>query len=218
MCVVVGLCMLLWLRADVAIFKRAMVSPVVCPRLFPISHLFDIQSTARNHIVSTPFQTIVEEDTQKIVTHVSVQSRTFHETHYPLPPPGNPNTIQYLIPGRATNVELLKQVKNWQSPLRDPWSNCPINSREPTKSHTNYWPAKRQVKDNLRKRRICSRIALDDLQDHGVLGTFCFAQRSRCVFPMLSLSRDILDIFLQDNELNLRIQVLPYSPIFQLVH
>ena len=57
---------------------------------------------------------------------------TFHETYYPLSPPGNTNTIQYLIPGSATNVELLKQVKNWQSPLRDPWSNCLINSLETT--------------------------------------------------------------------------------------
>ena len=58
---------------------------------------------------------------QKIVTHVSVHTLTFHETHYPLSSPGNPNTIQYLIPGRTTNVELLKQVENWQSPSRDPW-------------------------------------------------------------------------------------------------
>ena len=62
----------------------------------------------------------MEEDkhktTQKIVTHVSVHTLTFHDTHYPLLPPGNPNTIQYLIPGRVTNGELLKEVKNWQSP------------------------------------------------------------------------------------------------------
>ena len=41
---------------------------------------------------------------------------TFHKTHYPLAPPAKTNTIQYLIPGRATNVEWLKRVKNWQSP------------------------------------------------------------------------------------------------------
>ena len=96
--------------------------------------------------MSTPFETIVEEDTQKIVTHVSVHTLIFHETHYPLFPPGNPNTIQYLIPGRTTNVELLKQVKNWQSPSRDPWSNCLINSRETTKGQTNYYSGRQ--KDN----------------------------------------------------------------------
>ena len=62
-----------------------------------------------NHIVSTPFQTIVEEDKhkkQKIVTHVSVHTLTFHETHYPPPPPPrNPWTIQQVIPGRATKSQ-----------------------------------------------------------------------------------------------------------------
>ena len=105
------------------------------------------------HIVSTPFQTIVEEDkhktTQKNVTHVSVHTLTFHETHHL--PPGNTNTIQYLISGRATNVELLKQVKNWQSPSRDPWSNCLINSRETTKGQTNCYSGRE--KDN--SKTIC---------------------------------------------------------------
>ena len=63
---------------------------------------------------------------------MSVHTLTFHETPYPLTPPGNPNTIQYLIPRRATNVELLKQVKNWHSPSRDSWWNCLINSQETT--------------------------------------------------------------------------------------
>ena len=103
--------------------------------------------------MSTPFQTIVEEDTQKIVTHVSVHTLTFHETHDPLPPPGNPNTIQYLIPGRATNVELLIHVKNWQSPLRDSWSNCLINSRETTKGQTDYHSGRQE--DN--SKTICFR-------------------------------------------------------------
>ena len=81
------------------------------------SPLLTFRALHGNHTVSTPFQTIVEEDTQKIVTLMSVQTLTFHETHCTPPfPPGNPNTIQYLIPVRATNVELLKQVKNWQSP------------------------------------------------------------------------------------------------------
>ena len=80
-----------------------------------------------------------------------VHTLTFHETHYPLPPPGNPNTIQYIIPGRATNVELLKRVKNWQSPSRDPWSNCQISFRETTKGQTNYIPA---GKKTIQTRRI----------------------------------------------------------------
>ena len=41
-------------RADVATIMRVMVSPVVLLRLFPISHHFDIQSTAReSHCVNT---------------------------------------------------------------------------------------------------------------------------------------------------------------------
>ena len=44
--------------------------------------------------------------------------------------PGHLETIQNLIPGWMTIVKLLKQVKNWQSPSRDPWSNCLLNSRE----------------------------------------------------------------------------------------
>ena len=67
---------------------------------------------------------------KKIVTHVSVHTLTFHETHYPLSPPSNPSV--------ATNIELLKQVKNWQSPSRDPWSICLINSWETTKGQTDY--------------------------------------------------------------------------------
>ena len=69
-------------------------------------------------------------------------------------PPGNTNTIQYLIPGRTTNVELLKQVKNWQSPSRDPWSNCLINSRETIKGQTNYYFGRE--KDN--SKTICGRV------------------------------------------------------------
>ena len=48
---------------------------------------------------------------RRLVTHVSVHTLTFHETHYPLSPPGDHRTIQYLIPGRTTNVELLKTAK-----------------------------------------------------------------------------------------------------------
>ena len=94
---------------------------------------------------------------RRLVAHVSVHTLTFHETHYPLSLRGT-NTIQYLIPGKATNVELLNQVKNWQNPLRDTWSNClSDNSWETTKGQTNYYSGrqKRQFKDNLRKRRVC---------------------------------------------------------------
>ena len=89
---------------------------------------------------------------RRLVAHVSVHTLTFHETHYPLSPPGNTNTIQYLIPGRATNVELLNQVKNWQNPLRDTWSNClSNNSQETTKGQTNYYSGRQ--KDN--SKTIC---------------------------------------------------------------
>ena len=42
--------------------------------------------------------------------------------------PGHPRTIQYLIPARTTIVELLQQVKKWQRPSRDHWSNCRIHT------------------------------------------------------------------------------------------
>ena len=114
----------------------------------------DILSTAReSHCVNTisNHREKISTKTQKIVTHVSVHTLTFHETHYPLTPPGNPNTIQYLIPGRATNVELLKQVKNWQSPSRDLWSNCLIKSGRQKKDQTKYYSGRQ--KDN--SKTIC---------------------------------------------------------------
>ena len=69
--------------------------------------------------------------------------------------PGHLGPIQNLIPGWTTIVKLLKQVKNWQSPSRDPWSNCLNNSREDDKGQTKYYSGrqKRQFKDNLRTRR-----------------------------------------------------------------
>ena len=79
--------------------RTVMVSPVVHPRLFRTSHHLTFRALHGSPIVSTPFQTIVEEDTRNIVTHVSVHTLTFHETHYPLSPPGTPNKIQYLIRG-----------------------------------------------------------------------------------------------------------------------
>ena len=86
---------------------------------------------------------------------MSVHTLTLHDAHYP-PPPQNPRTIQYLIPGWTTIVKLLKQVKNWQSPSRDPWSNCLINSREDDKGQSYYYSGrqKKQFKDNLRPSRV----------------------------------------------------------------
>ena len=140
---------------------RVMVSPVVCPRLFWTTLTF--RALHGDRIVSTPRETFVEEDkhktTQKIVTHVSVHTLTFHETHYPLPPRGNPNAIQYLIPGRATNVELLKQVKNWQSPSRERWSNSLTNSRETTKGQTNYYSGRQE--DNSKTTCHIPRVPLE---------------------------------------------------------
>ena len=129
-----------------------------------------------NHIVSTPFETTVfflkkNTETWKITSsneqtrHTSTSPR--HATCFSsilfsyildsyvflfiFVQPRHHRTIQYLIPGRTTNVELLKQVTNWQNPSRDPWSNCPIHSRETTKSQTNYFSGrqKKQFKDNL---------------------------------------------------------------------
>ena len=50
-----------------------------------------------------------------------------------------------------TIVQLLKQVENWQSPSRDPWSNCIINSREDDKGQSYNYSG--QQKDN--SKTIC---------------------------------------------------------------
>ena len=92
-----------------------------------------------NHIVSVPFDTI--EKKQKICFSIFLES------------PGHLGTIQNLIPGWTTIVKLLKQVKNGQSPSRDPWSNCLINSRETTKGQINYYSGRH--KDN--SKTICGR-------------------------------------------------------------
>ena len=65
--------------------------------------------------------------------------------------PGHHRTIQNLIPGWTTIVQLLKQVKNWQSPSWDPWSNCLINSREDDKGQSYYYSGRQ--KDN--SKTIC---------------------------------------------------------------
>ena len=96
-------------------------------------------------------------------------------------PPGNPKTIQYLIPGRATNVEFLKQVKNWQSPSQDPWSNCLINSRETTKCQTNYYSGRQKDKSKT----ICRPL--------GYLGarvkTICTAELSAIITALATVLR-----------------------------
>ena len=53
--------------------------------------------------------------------------------------PGHLGTIKNLIPGWTTIVKIAKT--NWQSPSRDPWSNCLINSWETTKVKLNIIPA-----------------------------------------------------------------------------
>ena len=88
---------------------------------------------------------------ERLLTHVSVHTLTLHDAHYPPPPLQDPRTIQYLIPGWTTIVKLLKQVKNWQSPSRDPWSNCLINSREDDKGQSYYYSGRQ--KDN--SKTIC---------------------------------------------------------------
>ena len=81
-----------------------MVSPAVYPRLFSTTLTF--RTPQENHIVSVPFETIEKSKNVFSLFFVS---------------PGHLETIQNLIPGWTTNIELLKQVKNWQSPSRDPW-------------------------------------------------------------------------------------------------
>ena len=105
---------------------------------------FDFQNTAReSHCVNT------------ICDHrKKTKKKTFCSIF--CVSPGHHRTIQNLIPGWTTIVKLTKQVKNWQSPSRDPWSNCLINSREDDKGQSYYYSGrqKRQFKDNLPTRRV----------------------------------------------------------------
>ena len=125
-----------------------------------------------NHIVSIPFETIVKKKRPERFRH-QMSSPDIHpppplDTQHAFLPtsflisliptfslffvqPGHHRTIQYLIPGWMTIVKLLKQVKNWQSPSRDPWSNCLINSREDDKGQSYYYSGRQ--KDN--SKRIC---------------------------------------------------------------
>ena len=108
-----------------------MDSPAVSSRLFSTTLTF--RTPQENHIVSVPFDTI--EKNKKMCFFIFCVS------------PGHLETIQNLIPGWTTNVE----VKNWQSPSRDPWSNCLINSREDDKGQTKYYSGRQ--KDN--SKTIC---------------------------------------------------------------
>ena len=112
-----------------------MDSPAVYPRLFSTTLTF--RTPQENHIVSVPFETI--EKNKKCFFSLFFVS------------PGHLETIQNLIPGWTTIVKLLKQVKNWQSPSRDPWSNCLINSREDDKCQSYYYSGRQ--KDN--SKTIC---------------------------------------------------------------
>ena len=114
-----------------------MDSPAVSSRLFSTTLTF--RTPQENHIVSVPFETI--EKTKNVFSLFFVS-------------PGHLGTIQNLIPGWTTVVKLLKQVKNWQSPSRDPWSNCLINSREDDKGQTKYYSGKQ--KDN--SKTICRNV------------------------------------------------------------
>ena len=119
--------------------RIAMDSPAVSSLLFSTTLTF--RTPQEIHIVSVPFDTI-EKKTKNMFFSIFLVS------------PGHLGTIQNLIPGWTTFVKLLKQVKNWQSPSRDPWSNCLINSRETTKGQINYYSGR--PKDN--SKTICGRV------------------------------------------------------------
>ena len=109
---------------------------------------------------------------RRLATHVSVHTLTFDETPYLPPFSQNPRTIQFLILGRATNVELLKQVQKLKSPTRDPWSNCRINSRENDNGQTYYYSGRQ--KNN--SKTICGPLGYNGSPrslNNGPLRYFC---------------------------------------------
>ena len=116
-----------------------MDSPAVSSRLFSTTLIF--RTPQENHIVSVPFDTIEKKTKKYVFFFIFLES------------PGHLGTIQNLIPGCMTIVKFIKRVKNWQSPSRDPWSNCLINSRETTKGQINYYSGRQ--KDN--SKTICRR-------------------------------------------------------------
>ena len=112
---------------------------------------------------------------RRLVTHVSVHTLTFHETHYSLFPPRDHRTIQYLIPGlefwppginpvKSVSPILENSITKWiritetsenlAKSSRDPWSNCLINSPETTKSETDYYSGRQ----NNKSRAFCGRL------------------------------------------------------------
>ena len=107
------------------------------------------------------------------------------------------DTIQYLIPGRTTNVELLKPVKSWQSPSRDPWKNCPINSRETTKGQTNYYFGRQKDKTKTicgkKKKTVC--FCVHYLLQHFELHVRPFLSRFWC-----SSRRNTMIVLLQSTQ------------------
>ena len=143
-----------------------MDSPAVSSRLFSTTLTF--RTPQENHIVSVPFETI--EKTKKCFFSLFFVS------------PGNTNTIKNLIPGWTTIVKLLKQVKNWQSPSRDPWSNCLIYSREDDKSQTKYYSGRQKDNSKTICRHVgyfgvimylCSRMVVDVFLSFTVINDFC---------------------------------------------
>ena len=124
-----------------------------------------------NHIVSIPFESIVKkkrpERFRPQMSSPDILPPPPHDMQFAclshirdsfvfsifFVSPGHLGTIQNLIPGWMTIVKLLKQVKNWQCPSRDPWSNCLINSREDDKGQSYYYSGRQ--KDN--SKTICRR-------------------------------------------------------------
>ena len=86
----------------------------------------------------------------------------FFKKKFSVESPGHLGTIQNLIPGWTTIVKLLKQVKNWQNPSRDPWSNCLINSREDDKGQSYYYSGRQ--KDNSKTICRCAGYPTSDFE------------------------------------------------------
>ena len=136
-----------------------------CRFLALVFNHFDFQNTARE---SQCVSTILSPSKKK-------QKILFFSIFFVSP--GHLRTIQNLIPGWTTIVKLLKQVKNWQSPSRDPWSNCLINSREDDKGQSYYYSGRQ--KDN--SKTICRCGGYCDILPSVVT--------SRCSFWKVKLTR-----------------------------
>ena len=79
-------------------------------------------------------------------------------------------------------------MKNWQSPSRDPWSNCLINSRKDDKGQSYYYSGRQ--KDN--SKTVC-----------GHLGYHLGVQLDLCIFgalpPIQHISNDICPSVMQND-------------------